>query len=38
MVPGGVDGAAGILMKAVPAVGDVYRQEWHGDMEDIAEV
>ena len=36
----GVDGAKpGILMKAIPAVGDVYRQEWAlGEAEDIAEV
>ena len=36
----GVDGAkAGILMKAAPMVGDVYRQEWAlGDAEDAAEV
>ncbi|MCW8956466.1 MAG: hypothetical protein OQL09_06255 [Gammaproteobacteria bacterium] len=36
----GVDGAkAGILMKAVPTVGDVYRQEFLlGDAEDMGEV
>ena len=36
----GVDGAkAGILMKAAPAVGDVYRQEFDlGNAEDAAEV
>jgi hypothetical protein len=35
-----IDGSkAGILMPAVPAVGDVYRQEWAlGEAEDIAEV
>jgi hypothetical protein len=36
----GVDGAkAGIIMKARPAVGDVYRQEFFlGDAEDMGEV
>jgi len=36
----GVDGAkAGIIMKAAPAVGDVYRQEFSlGNAEDLAEV
>ncbi len=36
----GVDGAkAGIIMKAHPAVGDVYRQEFFlGDAEDMGEV
>ncbi|MFA5941533.1 MAG: hypothetical protein WC809_19465 [Sinimarinibacterium sp.] len=36
----GVDGAKpGIVMKATPQVGDVYRQEWAlGDAEDLAEV
>ncbi len=36
----GVDGAkAGRIMKAAPAVGDVYRQEFAlGDAEDLAEV
>jgi hypothetical protein len=36
----GVDGAfPGILMKANPAVGDVYRQEYAiGDAEDVAQV
>jgi hypothetical protein len=36
----GVDGAKpGIIMKAEPAVGDVYRQEFFlGDAEDLAEV
>lgn len=36
----GVDGAKpGIAMKAVPLVGDVYRQEWAlGDAEDLGEV
>jgi hypothetical protein len=36
----GVDGAkAGIVMKAAPAVGDVYRQEFFlNDAEDMAEV
>jgi hypothetical protein len=37
---GGVDGAQpGIVMLAVPAAGDQYRQEYHaGDAEDLAEV
>jgi hypothetical protein len=37
---GGVDGAKpGIVMKAQPAVGDFYRQEWLPDTaEDLAEV
>ena len=36
----GVDGAKpGIIMPAVPMVGDVYRQEWLlGDAEDVAEI
>lgn len=36
----GVDGAKpGIIMKAAPAVGDLYRQEFYlGDAEDLAEV
>ena len=36
----GVDGAEpGIIMPAVPTVGDVYRQEWLlGDAEDVGEV
>ena len=36
----GVDGAlAGIIMKAAPAVGDAYRQEYYeGEAEDLAEV
>jgi len=36
----GVDGAeAGIIMKANPAVGDTYRQEFYeGEAEDMAEV
>jgi hypothetical protein len=36
----GVDGAKpGIIMRAAPAVGDVYRQEFFlGDAEDIGEV
>jgi hypothetical protein len=36
----GLDGSkAGILMPAIPAVGDVYRQEWAlAEAEDIAEV
>jgi hypothetical protein len=37
---GGVDGAQpGIVMLAVPAAGDQYRQEYHaGDAEDLAKV
>ena len=37
---GGVDGAApGIVMKATPAVGDLYRQEFYlGEAEDYGEV
>jgi hypothetical protein len=37
---GGADGAQpGIVMLAVPAAGDQYRQEYHaGDAEDLAEV
>lgn len=36
----GIDGAQpGIIMKAVPAVGDIYRQEFFlGEAEDMAEV
>lgn len=37
---GGVDGAQpGIVMLAVPQVGDSYRQEYHaGDAEDLAQI